>query len=133
MGNDSFREVIKMPRRVKTRTPFAQRLVNIRSAKGLTQMELARMTRLSPRVIALYETHILQPNMAVVVRLAKVLQVSSDDLLGHRAAVNQKTVSPKVIKRAKLIDHLSPTHKKAILDLIDSYHHKRASRKNGVG
>ena len=125
-------EEIKMPRRVKTRTPFAQRLVNIRSAKGLTQLELARITRLSPRVIALYETHIRQPNMAVVVRLAKILQVSSDDLLGHRSGVAEKSVSPKVIKRAKMIDHLSPTHKKAILDLIDSYHHKRASRKSAA-
>ena len=118
-----------MPRQAKTRTPFAQRLVNIRSAKGLTQMELARMTRLSPRVIALYETRIRQPNMEVVLRLTKALQSSADDLLGHRPLMTGKTISPKVIKRAKLIEHLSATQKKVVLDLIDSYDNKRATRK----
>ena len=120
-----------MPRQLKTRTPFAHRLVGLRSAKGLTQMELAQLTKLSQRVIGLYESRVLQPNMDVVVRLAKALEISADDLLGHKPVPTGKPIPPKVIKRAKLIDELSPGNKKTILDLIDTYHDKKNTQKKG--
>lgn len=119
-----------MPRQLKIRTPFAHRLLGIRSAKGLTQTELAQLTKLSQRVIGLYESRVRQPNMEVVVRLAKALGVSADDLLGHKPIPTSKPIPPKVIKRAKLIDELSPVNKKTVLDLIDTYHNKKSSRKN---
>ena len=64
-------------------------------------------------------------------RLAKALEILADDLLGHKPVPTGKPIPPKVIKRAKLIDELSPGNKKTILDLIDTYHDKKNTQKKG--
>src|SRR5687768_5506328 len=63
---------------------FAQRLVRIRKSKGMTQVELARDAGISPRMVAHYETKIQNPAPDTVVRLAKALKISVDELFGSK-------------------------------------------------
>lgn len=117
-----------MPRPAKTRNPFSRRLVRIRKSKGITQIELAKMTRLSQRAIAHYETVGRNPSPDIAVRLSKALKITVDELMGYKSVHIKEDVSPKVVKRAKLIDRLSGNQKKIVLDLIDSYSNKRSGR-----
>jgi transcriptional regulator with XRE-family HTH domain len=69
---------------VKERTVkgFGKRLRTIRQAQGMTQAQLGHAVGVSSRVIAYYETDDAEPPGAMLVDLAKMLQVTSDELLG---------------------------------------------------
>ncbi len=86
---------------VKERTlkGFGPRLAEIRIGRGLTQAELGTKVGASQRVIAYYESHEAQPPGAMLVDLAKALEVSADELLGLKT-VKEKT-SPKQARLSK--------------------------------
>jgi len=69
---------------VKERTVagFGKRLREIRQRRGLTQAELGVAVGVSKRVITYYERDDALPPGAVLVHLAQVLRVSTDELLG---------------------------------------------------
>ena len=64
---------------------YITNLAKIRKSKGLTQTELATLSGV-PRVsIARYETGKVSPNVRVLERLAKALNVPIDDLVDRKA------------------------------------------------
>jgi transcriptional regulator with XRE-family HTH domain len=60
---------------------FAQRLVSLRKAKGLTQQALAERVGCSLIQIHRYESAGAQPTLDVIRRLALALTVSTDELI----------------------------------------------------
>lgn len=120
---------------VKDRTleGFGPRLTQIRKSRGLTQIDLGAAVGVSNRVIAYYELESTQPPGALLVDLARVLQVSTDELLGvkppkHKPAV----VAPRILKRLEKIAQLSQGDQKAILKIIDGFLEGRASRRHAA-
>jgi transcriptional regulator with XRE-family HTH domain len=111
-----------MPGSAKTRTSFAERLLRFRKAKGLTQEELAELSGISRRVVALYETKIKGPSADVVLRLAKALGLSADQLMGQRPVKNAETISRQTLKKAKMIEELPTEDRKTVERMIDSFH-----------
>lgn len=71
-----------MPRKVTPIHPFGKRLVQLRVERGLTQVGLAKLIGASQRSISSYETIAELPPAHVIVKLAKALHVSADELLG---------------------------------------------------
>lgn len=61
---------------------FAERLKELRTEKGLSQIELAKETGLSQTAITYWETQQRIPSAQAVVILAKYFEVSTDYLLG---------------------------------------------------
>ncbi len=117
-----------MPKPAKKRTPFAENLATARKAKGLSQRELAKIVKVSPRVIALYETIIKNPTPEIVVRLAKTLDVSIDELMGHKPVKEKEAIPRNIIKKARMLAELSPSDQKTVLGLVDVLHVKKKSR-----
>jgi len=111
-----------MPRPAKHRGPFAERLIRIRKAKGITQIDLARLSGMSQRVVALYETTIKHPTADFVLRLARALDVSVDQLMGRRPVKIKEEVSRKTIKKAKMLEELQPDDQKTVMRMIDRFH-----------
>jgi len=72
----------RMPRQPKSRTLFAERLLNLRKARGMTQIALAEAIGTTQRVVSYYETEADNPSADVLVSLGKALRVSTDELLG---------------------------------------------------
>lgn len=73
-----------MPRRLaKPRPKQAARLVALRQAAGLSQAELAKLVRVSPKTIGFWETSPLPPRSDVLPPLAKALGVRVEDILGE--------------------------------------------------
>lgn len=65
------------------RTEFANRLKGIRKTLGLTQKQLGALVRVSPEVFSLYERGERRDiPIHMIIRLAKALNMSSDQLLG---------------------------------------------------
>ena len=65
------------------RNEFANRLKRIRKTLGLTQKQLGALIRVSPEVFSLYERGERRDiPIHMIIRLAKALDMSSDQLLG---------------------------------------------------
>ena len=75
-----------MPAKKPAQNAFGQRLVALRQAKGLTQVQLAKAAGMSQRAISYYETEAEFPPAPALITLASVLAVSTDELLGLKPA-----------------------------------------------
>ena len=74
-----------MPRHLaKPRPKQAARLVALRKAAGLSQAELAKLVRVSPKSIGYWETSSVPPRSDILPLLAKALGVRVEDILGDQ-------------------------------------------------
>lgn len=64
------------------RREFAARLKQARTAAGLTQRQLGELIQISPTGFASYEQAKSDPSIPTLIRLAKILKLSENQLLG---------------------------------------------------
>jgi transcriptional regulator with XRE-family HTH domain len=96
------------------------RLSQLRKEKGYTQIDLARKTGLTQALISSYERSRLRMNAETVIRFAKALNVSTDDILGLSKSGNGKDrVSLRLVRRLNRIESLPKGNQKTILKAID--------------
>lgn len=102
---------------------FGVRLAALRKAAGYTQQQLADEIGVSRRVVAYYETESEHPPANLLVDLARVLNASTDALLGLEDAKRSKTaaISPRLERRVRQIERLAPKSKQQLLGLIDTF------------
>jgi len=73
-------------------------------------------------VVSDYERGKLRPHPDMIVRLAKALRVSADELLGVQPARhNGATVSRRVLRRLQAIDQLPKRDQDALFRTIDAF------------
>jgi len=113
-----------MPRRKLPATGFGKRLLELRKARGLTQIELAELTGSTQRAISYYENEAGYPPTAAIIALARALHVTTDQLLGlaePQAAPLQKDPELRRIwKRFQRIMTLPERDQRAVIRLINS-------------
>jgi transcriptional regulator with XRE-family HTH domain len=109
---------------------FAQRLIKIRKARGLSQYELADISAISQRMIAHYETKSINPPAKAIIKLAKALNVTADELIGS-IPTKEKAIfkNRQLLKKIQVLDSLPLSEQKTIINLIDSISAKYASIK----
>ena len=61
---------------------FVKRLKELRKEKGLTQLQLSKVTGLTTSAISSWENNTRIPNALAIITLAKFFEVTSDYLLG---------------------------------------------------
>lgn len=61
---------------------FCERLKVLRTEKGLSQPELANLLGVSNGIISFWENGVNEPTISNLIKLAEVLEVSTDYLLG---------------------------------------------------
>lgn len=61
---------------------FSQRLKEIRKENNLTQKDVYEKLEISPNGYASYEQGRTEPNIATIIKLCKIFNVSADYLLG---------------------------------------------------
>ena len=66
----------------KKNDSFGQRLAELRKLRGLTQVQLAVKLGSTQRAITYYENEAEYPPVETIVELARILSVSTDELLG---------------------------------------------------
>ena len=117
-----------MPAKKPPQTAFGKRLVALRRTRGLTQIELAKAAETTQRAISYYETEAEFPTTSTLVALARVLGVSTDELLGVRPAKieaakiarPEKPQNRRLWKRFQRMESLPERDQRAVIRLIDS-------------
>ena len=98
---------------------FGKCLAETRKARGLTQRDLAKKSGISHRMIAYYEKQDGNPPVNKLMRLAKALKVSLDELLGNKAPSVQTPQTKRLWKKLQQVENLPSEAQKQILGLID--------------
>jgi transcriptional regulator with XRE-family HTH domain len=99
-----------------------QRIARIRRMRGITQVELARTLGIRQPNLSDYERDVYRPNSDFIVRLAGALNVSTDELLGHKVKKPaQPGLSRRLAKRMVLIESLPARDQQAIIRTIDTF------------
>jgi len=103
------------------KTGFGLRLAELRKAAGLKQIELAEMAKITPRMMAAYETQKNMPPAEKLPALAKALNLSVDEFLGVKPI--KKKAEKKTVylwSQVKKLEMLPPEDKKAAVKYIDA-------------
>jgi transcriptional regulator with XRE-family HTH domain len=115
-----------MPSKVTPSSPFGRRLTQLRLARGLTQTQLADKVGSNQRNISHYETVAELPPTAVLIKIAKVLQVSTDELLGLKPTSKAATMpshdpeTQRLWKKFQRVRELTEKDRRAVIRLINS-------------
>jgi transcriptional regulator with XRE-family HTH domain len=95
---------------------FGEQITTIRKRKGISQAELCKQAGTSGDIIGKYERNEVKPSIEVAGKIADVLQVSVDFLLGRISTeINQKTLN-----RLEEIERLSDEDKTHIFYTLDN-------------
>jgi transcriptional regulator with XRE-family HTH domain len=98
------------------------RIAQLRKERGLTQKELAERLAVTQPVVSDYENDVIRIPADVVVAIAKILAVSTDELLGLPEARSTGGVkNRRLSRRLQAIDALPKHDQEALLRTIDAF------------
>lgn len=83
-------------------TTLGQRIAQCRKNSSLTQEELAEKCSVTPQAVSKWENDISAPDIALIPVLAKLFNVSCDELLGADPQL-PKAVPPETVDLSKVI------------------------------
>lgn len=113
-----------MPRKKRPGSDFRRRLVALRKARGLTQVQLAEAAGSTQRAISYYENEASYPPAPVVADLARALDVTTDELLGLKPIpAAERREDPEVRRlwrKFQKVLSLPEKDQRAIIRLVNS-------------
>jgi transcriptional regulator with XRE-family HTH domain len=92
-----------------------------RKSLGYTQAELARAIGVSQQAVFAYELGDRRISVIILVKLAKVLRVSVEEMIGLKQqprALKQR-LSPRAMRHAERLQALPRTHQRFVTKIID--------------
>lgn len=92
---------------------FAKNLRQFRKEKGYTQIELAKLINYGYTAIANYESTRNEPSLDTLIELARILDVTIDDLVGAHPLTDEN----QFLTRYK---RLSAENQRIVSELIDA-------------
>jgi len=111
---------LKLPPLEIDQKTIGKRLARIRKQKGLTQKTLAEKMGLIQALVSAYELGKIRLNAEMVIRFAKALEVSADEILGLKNnGGGKENPSLRLIRRINRIESLPPARQKTVLKAID--------------
>jgi len=113
----------EMPAKKTPKTSFGERLFALRTARGLTQVDLAKALGTTQRVMSYYETKGELPTPDILVALVRALGTTADELLGIRPPRVGPDNSPeqrRLWKRFQRMESLPEKDQRAVIRLINS-------------
>lgn len=101
-------------------------ILDLRKAKNMSQGELASQTGISQVMVGKYERGDATPSIEVAKKIADVLEVSLDYLVGE--GMNSK-FDKHTLKRIEEIEQLDDDKKRTLFDVIDTFIRESKGRK----
>lgn len=100
---------------------FPETLRALRESRGLTQVRLAELIDVSPRVYNRWETAAAAPRLDTLVKIADILSVTLDELVGRTEPSDEIAIqNPKLHALYQEINRLSDEDQQALVILLDS-------------
>lgn len=127
---NSWREAVNedhvMPKRKMllevTEETFGERLERLRKAAGYSLRELAAEIGISHRMLVYYEKHSEHPPTHIMPQLAKVLGISTDQMLGvEKTKDNGRSKDSRLWRRFSQVEKLPPPKRKQIVQILDAF------------
>ena len=94
---------------------FGERLIEVRKKRGFSQEELATKLGTKGLAIGRYEREVAKPTIEVAGKLAKILEVSLDYLVGN----SDQELDSNTLKRILEVQKLPEDIKEKVFYLID--------------
>lgn len=106
----------------KLAAAIGKRLTAFRKERGMTQVELAEKLGVTQALLSKYERGEVRLTSPVIVRLADVLGVATDAILGvTKTAPQGPPVEKRLLKRLARFDSLPRRRQEALLQTIDVF------------
>lgn len=113
---------VSMPKQnIEGLTDFGKRLVKLRKSAGYTQTELANELDVTQRMISYYEGHSEYPPSALLPKIATLLGVTTDELLGLKPIKKTKKPDTRLQRRFQQIEKMDSKDKRQIIQLLDTF------------
>ncbi|MEI9997622.1 MAG: helix-turn-helix transcriptional regulator [Rhizomicrobium sp.] len=96
------------------------RIAEARKAQNMTQVQLAEELGIAQQTLAHYEVGRVRVAAALVPRLAHVLAVSVEDLLGDASRPSRRGPAPKLLQQIERIQRLPRSRQRFIMQMIDT-------------
>jgi len=108
---------------------IAERVARMRREKGITQVEMAQLLGVTQSVVSDYERGALRLHGELIARVAEILSVSADEILGLEAKAEKKgaVANRRLLRRIQQIDGLPKRDQEALLRTIDAFISKAAA------
>ena len=106
---------------VLSKKDIGQRIRAIRKERALSQVELAEMIATYQTSISAIERGARGLSLQQVVKLARVLRVSPDRILGQSSQEETLISDRRFLRRLPKIDKLSKRQKQALLVTLDNF------------
>jgi transcriptional regulator with XRE-family HTH domain len=101
---------------------LGERLAQIRNERGFTQTELAEKVGILQNIVSAYEKGRLRITAEMLLRFAKALDVSADEILGIQTKPSNGSVkNRRLLRRLSHIDNLPKRDQEALLRTIDAF------------
>ena len=104
---------------VLSKEKIGERVRTFREQRGLSQGKLAKLLGTQPQNISQIERGIRGISLQQVIRYARALEISSDQLLGETRPVTPVQADRKMVLRLQRLQRLPPAQRKAVLKLLD--------------
>lgn len=127
VGNTWASNTLFMPRgrpsTKQTASAFGERLRTLRRDRGFTQDALAKALGITQKTVSAYEGGTTWPSPPVMIRMAKTLQVTADELLGIQDIKTPKmsTSTSRLWTRFKRLQTLPPVEQRTVWQIIDRF------------
>ena len=95
---------------------FGKKILEVRKSKGISQADLAKLIGTQAPVIGRYEREEAKPSIEVATKIANVLEVSLDFLVGNTELKLDKIA----LKRIEDISKMEDEEKNTIYTVIDA-------------
>ncbi len=111
----------------RIRSAIAERLGKVRREKGFTQVEMAKKLKTSQSIYSRYERGELRLHAETVIQIARVLDVSPNELLGVTESGNaaadpiEHQIPKRFLRRLKGVEELTRTDQEYLLRTIDVF------------
>ena len=102
--------------------PFSAKLATFRKQKGLTQEQLAQKVGVGIAQMRRYEKGASSPTLEVIKNMAKVLGVSSDELIfdEREGVASTKILDRKLLEQFEALAKLNPRDQEAVKIVLES-------------
>ena len=99
---------------------FGENLKIARIKKKLTQQQLADMLELSKSTITNYEADKRQPDVFMIKKLAKILDVTGDYLIGYEPRETRFAISDEALRIARAYDSMNEKGRNAVRAVVEA-------------
>ena len=103
-----------------TMTGFKQRLKLLREARNMTQVRLAELLNIDPKVYNRWERGFATPKLEGMIKLADILQISLDELVGRvTPSAEIKIRNFELHQLCQQADNLPDVDQQALIQIMD--------------